>query len=238
MPLCYHLRLMEEKKIRIAFQPGPVLSHQEMQEFQDDLKDISREDLDKLCKEIIETDFAFAPHVWRNSEDGREGEVRWMIVDAHQRKRALSRLESEGWTIPKFHTIEVFARDYAEAKRRVLQGTSQYGKMSPKGLFDFSQKAGLSFDSLQAFRFPDVNMPSFRAEFFTQKVPMPNLQSGDRQPFQQITFTLHDSQAEIVKNAMAVAKQLGKFTDELNENNNGNALARICEAYLASHVVS
>lgn len=58
----------------------------------------------------------------------------------------------------------------------------------------------------------------------------PDLPDGDREPFQQMTFTLHDEQAETVKAALDKAKDAGPFIGP-NENSNGNALARICEAY-------
>ena len=61
-------------------------------------------------------------------------------------------------------------------------------------------------------------------------VDPPELASGDREPFQQMTFTLHDEQAEIIKAAVERAKAAGPFTGP-NENSNGNALARIAEAY-------
>ena len=58
------------------------------------------------------------------------------------------------------------------------------------------------------------------------------LPDGDRAPFQQMTFTLHDDQAEVIKAAMQAAKGAGPFVDTGNENSNGNALARIAEAYI------
>lgn len=54
---------------------------------------------------------------------------------------------------------------------------------------------------------------------------------GDKSPFQQMTFTVSDEQAEQVQRALAAAKHAGPFADTGNENSNGNALARICEAY-------
>ena len=63
---------------------------------------------------------------------------------------------------------------------------------------------------------------------------MPELPDGDKEPFQQMTFTLHDEQAEQVRAAMESAKALGPF-DSPNENSNGNAIARICEAFLTDH---
>lgn len=59
---------------------------------------------------------------------------------------------------------------------------------------------------------------------------VPALPTGDRAPFQQMTFTLHDTQVAEVKNAIAKAKHAGGFTGP-NENSNGNALARVAEAY-------
>jgi hypothetical protein len=64
---------------------------------------------------------------------------------------------------------------------------------------------------------------------------MPELPTGDKEPFQQMTFTLHDTQAEQVGAAMDAAKQMGKFIDSPNENGNGNALARICETFLTQN---
>lgn len=66
---------------------------------------------------------------------------------------------------------------------------------------------------------------------------MPALPDGDREPFQQMTFTLHDEQVEQVRSAIDVAKSMGVF-DSPNENSNGNALARVCETFLTSHAHS
>jgi len=60
------------------------------------------------------------------------------------------------------------------------------------------------------------------------------LPDGDRAPFQQMTFTLHDSQVEQVNAAVTVSKALGSF-DTPNENSNGNALARICETFVTDY---
>jgi hypothetical protein len=54
-----------------------------------------------------------------------------------------------------------------------------------------------------------------------------NLPEGDKTPFQQMTFTLADEQAEQIKNAIADIKQTEeyKYCETLgNENTNGNAL--------------
>lgn len=58
-----------------------------------------------------------------------------------------------------------------------------------------------------------------------------SLPDGDRVPFQQMTFTVSDDQAEVIKAAMDKAKKAGPFVSN-NENSNGNALARIAESYV------
>ena len=65
------------------------------------------------------------------------------------------------------------------------------------------------------------------------EIEMPDLPSGDREPIQQMTFTLHDDQAEIIKEAIEKAKDMGPFADTGNENSNGNALARVAELFLS-----
>ena len=53
------------------------------------------------------------------------------------------------------------------------------------------------------------------------------LKDGDKAPFQQMTFTLADEQAEQIKNALSDIKQTDeyKYAETMgNENSNGNAL--------------
>lgn len=61
---------------------------------------------------------------------------------------------------------------------------------------------------------------------------MPTLPSGDREPFQQKTFTLHDEQAAIVDDAITLARTSPVVDTGLNENSNGNALTLICREWL------
>ena len=60
----------------------------------------------------------------------------------------------------------------------------------------------------------------------------PELADGDRAPFRQMTFTIHDTQHETIEEAIAKAKKDGGDASDVNENSNGNALAFICKAYL------
>jgi len=65
----------------------------------------------------------------------------------------------------------------------------------------------------------DVNADELGTDF--------TLPDGDKEPFQQMTFTLADQQAEQIKNAIADIKQTEeyKYVETYgNENSNGNAL--------------
>ena len=63
------------------------------------------------------------------------------------------------------------------------------------------------------------------------EVDMPDLPDGDKEPFQQMNFVVHDDQAHQIKTALEIAKKMGSFDSE-NTNANGNALARICESFI------
>jgi ParB family chromosome partitioning protein len=61
---------------------------------------------------------------------------------------------------------------------------------------------------------------------------MPTLSSGEKTPFQNKTFVLHDEQAALVDDAITLARTMPNVDTGLNENSNGNALALICEEWL------
>ena len=65
----------------------------------------------------------------------------------------------------------------------------------------------------------DINSDEYGDDF--------SLKDGDKAPFQQMTFTLADEQAEQIKNAIADIKATEeyKYAETMgNENSNGNAL--------------
>lgn len=62
-------------------------------------------------------------------------------------------------------------------------------------------------------------------------IGFPALPDGDRGEFRQMTFIVSAAQETAIDSALAKAKAAGEFPDG-NENSNGNALARIAEAYV------
>lgn len=94
-------------------------------------------------------------------------------------------------------------------------------------LRELEESMGEAFDDL---RFDELLAEVTPVEFIARDAPPPQLASGDREPFQTMTFTVHDTQADTIRAALKRAKADGAFSGP-NENSNGNALARIAEAY-------
>lgn len=84
----------------------------------------------------------------------------------------------------------------------------------------------------------DMGLLGFDADVITKlldiEAELPELPDGDRDPFQQKTFTLHDEQAAVIDDAILKAKTSPLIDTGLNENSNGNAIAWICENWLES----
>jgi ParB-like chromosome segregation protein Spo0J len=80
---------------------------------------------------------------------------------------------------------------------------------------------GFSLDEIQALSFDDE-----------AETEMPELADGDKEPYQQKTFTLHEEQAAIVDDAITLARTNPLSDTGVNENSNGNALALICAQWL------
>jgi hypothetical protein len=79
-----------------------------------------------------------------------------------------------------------------------------------------------------------LDLPTFALEDdFGTEFDLPD---GDKEPFQQQTYTLADQQAEVIKNAIADAKKLEEFKyieTFGNENSNGNALYYIITEWIS-----
>lgn len=82
---------------------------------------------------------------------------------------------------------------------------------------------GTEYD-LTLLGFVDTELGTFEVD----ASELPELASGDKEPFRQVTFTLHDEQWEEVETALKAAKALGHNESAVNENSNGNAIAFIC----------
>lgn len=90
------------------------------------------------------------------------------------------------------------------------------------------------------FELPDLTDWGFNGKELgiIDEIEMPVLKDGDREPFQQMTFTLSDEQVNVIKAKMAQAKKTEDFKyceTYGNENGNGNALYFIVASYGNEH---
>lgn len=82
----------------------------------------------------------------------------------------------------------------------------------------------------------ETAIEAFGVEEATEGFTLPD---GDRAPFQQITFTLADEQAEFIKNCLSDMKTTEeyKYAETMgNENSNGNALYLIAAAWAGQRI--
>jgi ParB-like chromosome segregation protein Spo0J len=93
---------------------------------------------------------------------------------------------------------------------------------------EIEELQGVDFD-LSLLGFGDEELSKITESI---EADMPDLDSGDREPFQQKTFILHDEQAAVVDDAITAARTSPLADTGINENSNGNALALICAEWL------
>jgi hypothetical protein len=121
---------------------------------------------------------------------------------------------------------DCYAPDRALSQKDMIELNIRLNK-NVAGEFDFDALAGLDgieVVDLVAFGFEEHELGMFSAD----GIDNPALKDGDRAPFRQMTFTVHDEQFEEVEAAMKKAKADGGGESAVNENSNGNALAWVC----------
>lgn len=196
----------------------PLIDYRTLQPLQGELKQFADREYKKLKKSIKEFGFRFPFFVWFNPEDKKP-----YLIDGHGRHRVCMTENLQPYELPYF---EIKAKDRKEAKQLLLVATSQYQKTTQEGLDTFTfdldpEWLAETVDFAGVFNFEgEALTPDELSEEF-------ELPDGDREPFQQMTFTLADEQAEFIKGRIAEAKKTEEFKyleTFGNENGNGNAV--------------
>lgn len=119
--------------------------------FQENMKTLSDANYKKLRREIEETGFSFAVHVWENM-----GHL--FILDGHQRVECLRRMY-EDRPDPLVPVVKVSAVDFKEAKRKVMAAASQYGEFNTDNLRKMIDTSGLTeVQCAESFHFPEIDL--------------------------------------------------------------------------------
>ena len=141
------------------------------------------------------------------------------ILSGNQRKKAFEELEilEVNCAVPERELSE------AEMKKVVLAGNRGNGAFNWDMLeIDFGA------DLLKEIGFDDSELMFALKE----EDAYGNLPTGDKSPFEQMTFTLSTKQADILRDALKKAKEFGDEWIGENQNKNGNALAYIASQFL------
>lgn len=136
------------------------------------------------------------------------------IVGGHFRVRELKKL---GYKEVECVIVDLSEEDEKELNIRLNANTGEWDwdALANEWEADLLQEWGLDVPGFEGVGLSD----EFGEDF--------SLPDGDKAPFQQMTFTLADEQAEQIKNAIADIKKTDeyKYAETMgNENSNGNAL--------------
>lgn len=112
----------QKQEIKITCKGADLLPFDSLENFQGNLKKITKQNLDKLKKRIIRDGINVPLFVWRENDWCR-------ILDGHQRLKALQSLREDGYIIPMIPVCYIEAEDEKDARQKLLGITSQFGEL-------------------------------------------------------------------------------------------------------------
>ena len=173
-----------------------------------------------------------------------------LLIGGHQRVDAMPGADIDVTDLPEPEPDGTVARgwltcggrrfglrvvDWPEHKAHAaLLAANRFGRVGQDDaalLKDLLQELDIGALDMDLTGYTSEELERLMAQFHVDSIEPPELRDGDRAPFRQATFTLHDEQWEEVEAAMAKAKADGGGVSAVNENSNGNALAWICERF-------
>lgn len=122
---------MSEKQVKVNCKAADLVDIEELNYFQEDLKEISEENFEKLRNVILKRGFSFPFFVWINNG------TNW-ILDGHHRYLVLTKLRKEGYDVPPLPVAYIGAESLNEAKAKLLELNSNYSKLNQKGFEKFT----------------------------------------------------------------------------------------------------
>ncbi len=152
------------KTIRIECQGAATVALDTAIAFQGEMKVLSDAAYQQLRGAILDLGFSFPLNIWKKA--GKN-----YIIDAHQRVAVLKRMrDEEGYEIPKLPVAWIQAKDEAEAARKVLAATSQFGDINAGGLYDFMAKYKIKAAELPKYKLPELDMTKFMTTYYPDKM--------------------------------------------------------------------
>jgi hypothetical protein len=149
-----------------------------------------------------------------------------VIIEGHGRLMACKKLGIEDVPVIKLdHLTEAEKKAYILAHNKITMNSGFDEDVLKLELIEIEEQIGIDISDL-GLDF-DFDIDELDDEEFE-----PVLQSGDRDPIRNMTFTVSDEQHELIEEVIKQAKNFNP-TDPagINENSNGNSLYYICEFF-------
>lgn len=166
---------MSEKTIQVKCKGADVLPIDVIFDFQGGLKKLSKANLTRLKKRIVEDGFIAPFFVWNDAGDNK-------LLDGHQRLAAVLSLREEGYDLPLFPVVYIEAADEQEARRRLLSITSQYGEFVIEELDEWFK--GFDEELKNSFRFVDkeIKVSLNEDNQYSRKITSPVYEPKNEKP--------------------------------------------------------
>ena len=133
----------------------------DLNEFQGELKKLTKENFNKLWKSIQESGFSEPFVVWQD----KKKEI-W-VLGGNQRLRVLTERKKEGEEIPLVPCNFVKLESRRAAKKLLLALASQYGEVTEEGLYKYAMENEFDIDFLKDnYSFPGIDLDEFDQEYF------------------------------------------------------------------------
>lgn len=144
------------KHIPIKCSGSRTMLWHELKDFQCRLKEMSKEDYQKLRHLILTYGWITPVFVW----DG-------FILDGHGRLKVLAELIKEGYTIDPIPVSDIEADNRQDAAKMLLAINSQFQKITEDGLYEYLTVNEISFDVMEMeVTLPDIDIDHFRVNFY------------------------------------------------------------------------
>jgi len=147
------------KEISIHCKGNRYLKYSELKAFQGNLKEMSKENYQKLKALILKHGLIAPIFVWNQKE----------ILDGHGRLLVLKELFKEGYSIADIPIVDIDAKTRKEAAEILLSINSHFQTIKGEGLYEFMHNFELDFDTMKDYTLPDIDLSHFEASFFEKK---------------------------------------------------------------------
>jgi hypothetical protein len=150
------------KTIAIRCRAAVNLDLSALTPLQGGLKELTDANFEKLKKSILKHGITFPFFVWQS--DGEN-----YILDGTQRDRVLKRMADEGYEIPPLPCALIEAKNRKDAAEKILLISSQYGRVTDEGLYEFLSTNDLDFGELEPLlELPALDLDEFKEGWMTE----------------------------------------------------------------------